>query len=73
MHRRPAPIEPPGELLGFNPAKWPAVDGVSGFRRWQLARLEWVKQYPDESVLGDQLDVLQAHVRMKRHWAAAGN
>jgi hypothetical protein len=71
MHRRAAPLEPPVELMVFDAAKWPAADGVSGFRRWQLARLEWVKQHPDESVLGDVLDVIEAHVRMKRdYWAS---
>jgi hypothetical protein len=69
MHRKPADVKTPAELVTFCREEWVAPDdGVSWglpFRRWQVARHAWVKAYPD-SELGDMLDVLRAEVRLKR-------
>jgi hypothetical protein len=66
-HFKPVPIEPPAELVDFDPKEWVTPGDAlwaSAFRRWQLARHAWVEQ-PNESVLGDLLDCLRDERRLK--------
>jgi hypothetical protein len=68
-HFKSKPIEPPAELLDFDPKEWVEPGDrtwAQVFRHWQLARHAWVKKHPNESVLGDLLDCLRDEVRMKR-------
>jgi hypothetical protein len=70
-HFIPKPVEPPAELLDFDPKEWvePGDQTWSQvFRHWQLARHSWVEKHPDESVLGDLLDCLRDERRLKRDY-----
>jgi hypothetical protein len=63
---RPCPAAPE-RLCRFVAAEW--ADRDDPFRAWCLARLDFVTAYPD-GPLGDSLDVLAEHRRIKRAAAA---
>ena len=77
MHRRPATVAVPAELIMFDPEDWPGpewvcewggLDGVSWdspFRRWQDARRAYAKEHPG-SELGSVLDQLRFERRVRR-------
>jgi hypothetical protein len=66
---REAPSTPtPAELSQFAPEEWSAPGDTGwkpAFRRWRVARREWVGEHPD-SDLGDHIDLLRVeHLTLK--------
>jgi hypothetical protein len=72
MHRIPADLETPAELLQFKPEEWESPDDRGwwpAFERWKTARRGWIAQHP-KSVLGNLLALMiaehQTHMAMLR-------
>ena len=72
MHRKPAEIETPAELLQFNPEEWESPDDSGwwpAFERWKDARRARTAQHP-KSALGNLLALMivehQTHMAMLR-------
>jgi hypothetical protein len=60
MHRKPAEIETPAELLQFKPEEWESPDDSGwwpAFECWKTARRGWTAQHP-KSVLGNLLALM---------------
>ncbi|MFZ1114231.1 MAG: hypothetical protein WAN44_00180 [Propionibacteriaceae bacterium] len=74
--RRPKPVAtPPEKLVTFDVDEWAERfdrSWAAAFRRWQLARHEWVKSHPD-TILGDQIDVLRAEHDLRKEILFRGN
>jgi hypothetical protein len=59
----------PEVLCRFVAGEWPGATAEERFRTWCEARLEYVRQHGDGTVLGDPLDVIRGHAEYKRRHA----
>jgi hypothetical protein len=69
MRQQPSSPPPaaPEELCRFITAEWPGE--ADPFAAWCRARIDFIHEHGDGTLLGDILDVLAVHRDMKVKWA----